>query len=148
MMILAVCASAIAQDEFSDEDLTKYATVMKWAQQEKAKMSKAVSAMVNGNEKLPVKAYKSLKAAEKAGDITTAEATEEEAAEYMRITEAANVLKADFTTVYKDKLKGDIGASLYNKLKAALKADEALKARYDAILEGIVIPEETEDSQE
>lgn len=148
-LMMALCTSAMAQDEFTDEDLTKYATVMKWADGEKSKMSKEVSAMVNGNENLPGATYKKLKAAYKAGDVTTADATEEEVAEFMRITEASDLLKANFKTTYTDKIKSDIGAGLYNKLKKALKADEVVKARYQAIFDSIELPsEDAEDSEE
>ncbi len=150
-VIVGIGSQLIAQDEevsFTDEDLTKYATVMKWAEDEKAKMGKEVGVWVKENEALSGTMYKELKAADKKGTMDDVEATDEEKAAYADIKQRTEDSKTAFKETYTAKIKDDIGAGLYNKLRKALKADEELKARYDAIYAGLEeVVEETEETE-
>ena len=138
--------SAMAQDTFTDEELTKYATVMKWAEDEKAKMGAEVSEAVKANEALSGTAFNKLRKAQKAGDVNSTDATAEEVAAFMEIHNQTETRKAEFTEVYKEKIKSNIGAGLYNRLRKALKSDEEVKTRYQAILDGL--SEESTDESE
>jgi len=132
-MLIGV-SSAWAQEEgFTEEELKKYARVMKWAEMEKKKMGEEVAAMVKDSENLSGGAYKKLKKAAKTGDLSSADVTEEEIAEFRKIQEATEKRKAEFKETYIDKIKSDIGAGLYNRLNKALKSDEEVKVRYEAI---------------
>jgi hypothetical protein len=63
---------------------------------------------------------------------------------FNEIQEKIDNKKADFKATYTSKIKEDIGAGLYNRLKKALKADIGLKTRYTTILEGLSNSSETE----
>lgn len=143
-MILAIGTSVFSQENFSDEDLTSYATVMKWAKEEQAQMSETVSQAINENENLPGSVYQELKKAMKAGDVNSTDASEEEVAEFLKVQELTDSLTSNFKTVYTDKIKSDIGAGLYNDLRKALKSDADLKARYEEILTSLA-EEETQE---
>jgi LPS O-antigen subunit length determinant protein (WzzB/FepE family) len=143
-MIMAIGTSVFSQNEFSDEDLTSYATVMKWAQDEQGRLSQTVSDAINENENLPGSVYQELKKAMKAGDVNSTDASEEEVAEFLKVQELTDSLTSNFKTVYKEKIKSDIGAGLYNNLKKALKSEAEVKARYDAIMASLKETEEQE----
>ena len=124
--------------EFSDDDLTKYATVMKWAEKETAALSQKVSDLVKSNELLSASAYNTLSKAQKSGEDLRATGVEEnEIVEFEKVAEATEALKEAFNGVYKEKILSDIGASLYNSLKKALKTDNDVKARYEAIFNSL-----------
>ena len=144
-MMLGVM-SVLAQDTFSDEDLNKYATVMKWAEGEKGKMGKDVSEAVKANEQLSGAAFNKIRKAFKAGDVNSTDATQIEVDAFMAIQNNTEKSKSDFKTIYTEKIKSDIGAGLYNRLKKALKSDDEVKARYQAIFESIEM-EETDESE-
>lgn len=130
-----------AQEEtFTEEELTKYATVMVWAEEEKANLGSIVSDSVSiWIEETPLETgkYIELSKADKNGELATAEATEEELAVYNEVQEKIEGKKTKFVEVYKTKIKEDIGAGLYNKLRKALKSDAELKARYDEVYASI-----------
>ena len=139
------------QEEFTDDEISTYAKVMVWAEMETQKMSDSVEYWVKNNEKLSASAYNELSKAAKSGDISTADVTQEETDEFQIIQDKIDNQKEAFKLVYVDKIKEDIGAGLYNRLKKALKSDEELKARYDAIYSSIsdeIMPSEEEVSGE
>jgi hypothetical protein len=89
--------------------------------------------MIKDNDKSSASAYNRLKAADAEGQMETAEVTEEERAEFIRIREATEAMKKAFLETYRNKIKSDIGAARYNRLRKDLKTDDALKAKYQAI---------------
>ncbi|MEO9475624.1 MAG: hypothetical protein ABJG41_08815 [Cyclobacteriaceae bacterium] len=134
---------AKAQDDvtFTDEELTTYATVMVWAEQEKKNLGSLVSDSVAiwiENTPLTSGKYMDLSRADKKGDLESVEASEEELTVFNEVQTKIDDKKAAFKETYVGKIKEDIGAGLYNKLKKALKNDADLKARYDAVYDGIV----------
>lgn len=134
------CLFAKGQEsaEFSDEELTKYAVVMKWAETETATLSQKVADLVNNNELLSAAAYNTLSRAQKAGEeLRSTEVEEGEIVEFEKIAATTETLKEEFSSVYKEKILSDIGASLYNSLKKALKTDEDVKSRYEAIYDNL-----------
>lgn len=134
--------------EFSDEELTKYATVMKWAEAETAALSQKVANLVNNNEKLSASAYNTLSRAQKAGeDLRSTDIAEDEIIEFEKVAKTTEDLKEEFNGIYKEKILSDIGASLYNSLKKALKTDAEIKSRYESIFESLR-DERAEDTEE
>ena len=132
-----------AQDEapLTDDELKKYAMVMDFADQEKAKLKESYNAMIQEQELMTGgKRFKELKAA--GGDeakLSEIGATPEEIEVFNTIEAANNENIAAFKEAYTAKIKDkeQLGAGLYNRISKALKADEELKGRYAAILESV-----------
>jgi hypothetical protein len=137
MLPFGVWAQDEAESTFTDEELTSYATVMKWAEDQKAILSSVVTDSIKvwmeGSE-LTAGLYNELSKALKSGTIEAVEASENAKATFQEISMKIDDKKAVFKETYTTKIKEDIGAGLYNKLKKALKSDADLKTRYDAIL--------------
>ena len=154
LAFLMIGAGAIkAQDEvsFSDEELTKYATVMVWAEVEKGNMTEVYNGWINSDETLEAARFVKIKKAK--GDsveLQAIEAQPEEVAAFEKIQMNYDSMTSSFKEVYVGKIKGDIGAGLYNKVKKALKSDADTKTRYQAIYDGLLeeqatASEESED---
>ena len=151
MCLVAGMGLAKAQDEvsFTDEELTKYATVMVWAQMEKERMTKTYNDWINNDETLEAARFVKIKSAK--GDsvkLQEIEVTDEELVAFEQIQVNYDSMTASFKDVYIGKIKEDIGAGLYNTLKKALKSNEEVKVRYQAIYDGLVPTNaETEDDE-
>lgn len=154
MIMLVVGALSLrAQDEttFTDEELKTYASVMVWAEQEKAALSSIVSDSVAiwlEESPLDNAKYNELSKADKKDDLASVEATPEQVTAYQEVRARIEQKTADFKETYVGKIKGDIGAGLYNKLKAALKKDEEVKARYQAIYDELKAEATSEEEAE
>lgn len=144
-----------AQDTFTDEELTTYATVMKWAEDEKDALSSvvrdSVGVWIEGTE-LDAAMYNDLSKAQKDGSIESVEASEGQLAVFNEIQDRIEQKKTAFKETYTSKIKDEIGASLYNSLRKALKTDAELKARYKEIYANLgggdsEGEDETEDSE-
>ncbi len=145
-LLITLGTASTAQESYTDEELNKYATVMNWVDQEKSSIIEFIKTSVKENEILSATKYNSLSKADKTGDIGSVDATQEEIQEYNIIKEGANKKKAELSAASKDKIMSDIGAGLYNRLKKALKTDEALKARYQSVIDSLE-SEGIEDSE-
>ena len=143
-----IMAQDATEETYSDEDLTKYATVMKWAKEQQGSLSSRVSdsltIWIGEYEGFTASLYNSFS---KAASIDEVEATDELKEAYKaiaaRLDAKTETLKAEFKETYVTKIKEDIGAGLYNNLKKALKADADLKARYDSIMDSLDSEEES-----
>ena len=129
--------SVLAQGdkEYSDEELKTYASVMKWAKDEKSSMTSIYNGWINGNEDLEAARFVKIKSAK--GDsvkLRELEVTSEELLEFTSIIDRYDSMVASFKVSYTTKIKDDIGASLYNSLRKDMKKDETLKARYEEVL--------------
>ena len=147
LLITLGTIESIAQKTFTDEELTKYATVMKWAESQKNSMGANVSAAVKVNEALSGTAFNKLYKAFKAGNVNGTDATQDEVDAFMVIQSDTDKSKVEFKTTYTEKIKSDIGAGLYNRLKKALKTDEDIKARYHVIYDGLASDEANESGK-
>lgn len=144
LMMLCFAAGlgvANAQDEatFSEEDLTKYATVMAWAEMEKGRMTEVYNGWINNDETLEATRFVEIKSTK--GDslkLQEIAVTADEMVAYEKIQVNYDSMTASFKEVYIGKIKEDIGAGLYNSLKKALKADADVKARYKVVYDAIV----------
>lgn len=138
VLMLAGIFAVKAQEEkaYTDEELETYATVMVWAETEKANLSNLVRDSVEvwlEDEELTNTKYNELSKADKAGKLEEVEATEEELATYQDIKSRIEGKTEKFKEEYVSKIKEDIGAGLYNRLRKDLKSDEDVVARYEAI---------------
>lgn len=130
-----------AQDEatFTDEELTTYATVMVWAEMEKERMTETYNGWINNDETLEAARFVKIKSANgDAAKLDEVEATDDELAAFEQIQVNYDSMTTSFIKVYKEKIKEDIGAGLYNRLKKAMKEDADLKARYQAVYDGLM----------
>ncbi|MEM0942181.1 MAG: hypothetical protein AAGI25_20685 [Bacteroidota bacterium] len=123
------------EKEYTDEELTKYAGVMVWAEMEKDRMTDVYNDWINKNENLDAPKFLKIKEAE--GDtiaLQELEATDIEKAAYDKIITDYDSMTSAFKEVYVGKIKEDIGAGLYNSLKTDFKDNADLKSRYDEIV--------------
>ncbi|MEP1033134.1 hypothetical protein [Ekhidna sp.] len=145
-VLLIVCfiagfGMAMAQEEttFTDEDLTKYATVMVWAGIEKGKMTEIYNGWIRDNEILDAIRYREIKQAEddsvKLQEIAV---TLIELDAYNRIKMQHDSIMSSFISVLKAEIKETIGKGLYKELKKVLKSDVDVKARYKVIYDGLM----------
>lgn len=150
MCLFAGFGMVSAQDEasFTDEDLTKYATVMVWAKVEKGNMTEVYNSWINSNETLEAARFVKIKNAK--GDsvqLQEIEVTNDELAAFEQIQVGYDSMTASFKEIYVGKIKSDIGAGLYNQLKKALKSDDDVKARYTAIYDGLLEEQTSEEGE-
>ena len=138
-LILGLGTGLFAQEEtFTDEELTKYATVMQWAENEQANLQNpvkdSVGVWLDESEVLSISRYNDLSKVE---NLEEADASAEEKEVYLTIQDRIEKKKNAFKETYVTKIKEDIGAGLYNRLKKALKADTEIQGRYESILDGL-----------
>ncbi|WP_258097150.1 hypothetical protein [Marinoscillum pacificum] len=151
ILLLVGMFNVKAQEEqsFSDEDLTKYATVMAWAEGETLMLQNlvkdSITTWLDNSESLDISTYNELS---KASDLSAVEADPEAVEAFKSIQQRIEDKKANFKEVYVGKIKSDIGVGLYNNLKKALKSDEEVKSRYEAIYEEIIAVEPSEADTE
>lgn len=139
-----------AQDEatFTDEDLTKYATVMVWAEGEKSNMTDVYNGWINSDETLEATRFVKIKSAN--GDsvkLQEFDVTNDEMIAFERIQMGYDSMTTSFKDIYVGKIKSDIGAGLYNSLKKALKTNADVKARYKVIYDGLLEEQMTETDE-
>lgn len=151
ILLLVGMFNVKAQEEqsFSDEDLTKYATVMAWAEGETLMLQNlvkdSITTWLDNSESLDISTYNELS---KASDLSAVEADPAAVEAFKSIQQRIEDKKANFKEVYVGKIKSDIGVGLYNNLKKALKSDEEVKSRYEAIYEEIIAVEPSEADTE
>ncbi|GJM30956.1 MAG: hypothetical protein DHS20C17_35910 [Cyclobacteriaceae bacterium] len=135
-----VVAQAQDEEPLTDEELTKYALVMDFADQEKERLKDDYNGMIQDEELMDGgRRFKELK--DVADDsVKLAEiATPEELEVFTRIEQANEENIAAFKEAYTEKIKDkeQLGAGLYNRITKALRSDKELKTRYTAILETV-----------
>ena len=128
---------AFAQDEITDDDLRKYAILSEAIDYMKKDISIELNKMIKAQEGMTGQRYKELASAK--GDEAKLDAMEAKDYEKQFIAlvdelmedrkEAIKAVNSDLAT----KMVGDKG-KIYLQIKADLETDEALKARYEAIL--------------
>ena len=134
---LILANSAKAQDEITDEQLRKYAVLQEVIDLMKKDISVEINAMIKAQDGISGKRY--VEISKTKGDeakLAALNATDLE----VKFLQLTNDLKNDRTDAIKTvnsaiatKMLGNKG-KVYKKIKNALAADEAVKARYDAIV--------------
>ena len=129
--------SAKAQDEITDEQLRKYAVLQEVIDLMKKDISVEINGMIKAQDGISGKRY--VEISKTKGDeakLAALNATDLE----IKFLQLTNDLKNDRTDAIKTvnsaiatKMLGNKG-KVYKKIKDALAADEAVKARYDAIV--------------
>ena len=141
LSLIAGFGIAKAQDDvtFTGEELTTYAQVMVWAEVEKGRMTEIYNGWINNDKTLEATRFVEIKNAK--GDtakLQEIEALGDELMAFEKIQVDYDSMIASFTEVYKEKIKGDIGAGLYNSLRKELKKNANLKSRYQAIYDALL----------
>jgi len=140
MLLLVIVMAgnrAMAQDEITDGDLRKYAVLNLTISYMKKDISVELNKMIKAQEGFTGSRYKELSAAK--GDeakLADAGVTEFEIKVLANISKMVDGRKdaiKETNSVLAKKMVGDNGKA-YKKIKEALKADEDMKTRYDAIL--------------
>ena len=122
------------------EELTKYAVVMDYADQEKERLKNDYNNMIQAEELMDGgRRFKELKAVASDSVKLAETATPEELEVFTKIETANNENISAFKEAYTGKIKDkeQLGAGLYNRITKALRADADLKERYTAILETV-----------
>jgi len=139
VLVMTVMSTGIvhAQDEISDADLRKYALLSEVIEYMKKDISIELNEMIKAQEGMTGQRYKELAATK--GDETKLTAIEAKDFE-KKFLALTTDLKNDRTDAIKSvnselatKMVGDKGR-VYKKIRAELKTNEELKARYEAIL--------------
>ena len=145
-----------AQDEeITDDELMRYAKVMDTVQVLSGKIKDYISESVSNSEHITGARYNELyKIIDNEEKLKESSATDEEIEFITQLNSTTDSMKAAVNDLFKTMAKDYIGdgGRVYNKIKKALKSDEAVKERYDAIIEKInedkiESEEKTEDSK-
>ncbi|MGI9545085.1 MAG: hypothetical protein ACR2MX_17620 [Cyclobacteriaceae bacterium] len=152
LMLFGYQANAQDETPLTDDELKKYAMVMDFAAQEKERMQKDYNELIQAEELMQGgRRFQELKGA-KGDEAKLAElsATEEELAVFNGIQTKYEEMVGSFKEAYTAKIKDkeQLGAGLYNRIGKALKADEEVKGRYEAILEGVKAERQQDESVE
>ena len=145
-LILAICSlftflifntQSIAQDvSISDEELTLYASVMTKIDSMKLEMKTKYNSLIKDEPTMTGgKRFKEIKGAK--GDeakLTEINATEDELIVFSRIQKKYTSMTENFKATYPTLIKEELGASVYNKVKKALKTNSELKTKYEEIV--------------
>ncbi|MBC6426922.1 MAG: hypothetical protein GDA51_10770 [Ekhidna sp.] len=143
--LFLVAFSLVGQNEnkYADEDLIKYALVMKWAEEEKDKMTAIYNGWIRSNEVISTPRFLKIKnAADDSLKWSELDVVSEEMKVFNQITNDYDSMVSSFTALYKKKIKEEISAVLYNNLRKDLKNNNDLKARYKTILDDLKEDEE------
>ena len=134
---LMLANSAMAQDEITDEQLRKYAVMQEVIDLMKKDISTEINAMIKAQDGINGKRY--VEISKTKGDearLAELNATDLE----IKFLQLTNDLKNGRTEAIKTvntalaiKMLGEKG-KVYKRIKGALASDEAVKARYDAIV--------------
>lgn len=138
LLVMVIAGNRVmAQDEIADSDLRKYAVLNLTINYMKKDISIELNKLIKAQEGFTGSRYKELSAAK--GDETKladSGVTEFEIKVLANISKMVDgrkdAIKETNSTLAK-KMVGNNGKT-YNKIKAALKEDEGLKARYETIL--------------
>ena len=129
-------SSVFAQDEITDEQLRKYALLDEVITLMKKDISVEINELIKKQEGIDGKRFKELSATK--GDETklaALNATDFEKQFLTNVLEFKAKRVESIKTVNSELAKNMVGDSgkTYKAIKAALKTDEALKARYEAV---------------
>ena len=138
LMAFIFCSRAQEARSYADEELAKYAKVMLWVEGERDRMTGTYNDWIGQHELLGAPRFLALKRA--TGDsVALAEigATTPELQAYQEIVNRYDSMTAAFKEVFVGKIKEELGAGLYNALKADLQSRAEIENRYAAILIGL-----------
>lgn len=127
---------SFAQDTtVSEEELTKYATVMDSINEMTLAVQATLSDMVKESEVMNGTRYNEIsKIINDPTKLDEAQATPEEIAFVNAVAEKKKEETVKINQAFQSLAKDYLGASTYNKVKKALSTDPELKKQYDALI--------------
>jgi len=142
--IFAVCvalsAPVLAQDAaaVSDEELKKYAVAMDSVNEMQAVLADQIKTMVTTNTTVTAARYNELfKVINDENKLFELQATPEEIAFVKEVIAKREEGTAKIKQAYQALAKEYVGASAFNKVKKALASDEALKTKYQTLMDDL-----------
>ena len=143
---LSLAGFAQEEEEVTDEDLKKFATVEVMTSEFVAKKTEELKNMIINNEVIDGGArYNEIKAAwgdaAKEAEINL---TDEERAAYKAIKDFQDSLQQSVVDYKTELIKDDtvLGVATYNKVNGAIKEDPAMKEKLDNLVAEIKVKEE------
>jgi beta-glucosidase/6-phospho-beta-glucosidase/beta-galactosidase len=132
-----ITITSFSQDaRVSEEELTKYATVMDSINEMTIAFQATLSDMVKSSEAMNGARYNELsRIATDETKLAEAKATPEEIAFLTEVAEIKKTETLKINQAFQSLAKDYLGAATYNKVKKALAADAELKAKYDSLIE-------------
>lgn len=141
--------TAQAQDEsVSDEDLKRYAIAMDSIEQMKKNLIETISDMVKNNENVSASRYNDLsKIIDDEARLKEAEATDEEIAFIKSVAAKKEEETTKINEAFQSLAKDYIGVKTYNAVKKALKDDQAIKEKYNSMMEELSSSKEADSGK-
>lgn len=138
-LILLAAMAVRAQEEtatVSDDELKRYAVMMDSIDEMRISLLSEISDMVKNNEKITVTRYNELsKIIDNQEKLTEANATPEEIAAIKAVQDRKDSGTVHINDAFRTLAKEYVGASTYNKVRKALKANTEVKSKYQTLLD-------------
>jgi hypothetical protein len=138
VFMIAMAASAYAQDAaaVTDEELKKYAVAMDSINELQAELNGTIKEMVTTNTGVSAARYNELfKIINDEGKLLDANATTDEINFVKQVIAKREEGTAKIKQTYQSLAKDYVGATAFNKVKRALSSDEALKTKYQGLMD-------------
>jgi hypothetical protein len=138
VMLVALSSSLSAQDAatVTDEELKKYAVAMDSINELQAVLAGEIKQMVTTNQTLTAARYNELyKIINDENKLMEANATLDEVRFVKEVIAKREAGTAKIKETYQLLAKDYVGASSFNKVKRALSSDEALKSKYQGMMD-------------
>ncbi len=133
---LMVITSYSQDAAVSEEELTKYATVMDSVTEMSIEVQATLNTMVKESEVMTGARYNELsKIVSNEAKLAEAAATPEEIAFMKEVAEKKKTETLKINQAFQSLAKDYLGAATYNKVKKALVSDAVLKQKYDSLIE-------------
>lgn len=134
--LLARPAFGQSTDSVSDDELHRYAVVMDSIDVMKQQLIDTITNMVENNAKITAVRYNELyKIIDDSVKLQEASATPGEIAAVKEIVARRNEGAQQINDTFQSLARDYLGAATYNKVRKALTSDNALKEKYDALLQ-------------
>lgn len=137
VVMLALTSTSLAQDApaVTDEELKKYAVAMDSINDMTEQLKVTLAEKVKSNDKITGTRYNQLSGIiNDEAKLAEAKATPEEIAFVKEVQTLKLEETAKIQQTFQSLAKDYVGATVYNKVKNALKTDAELKAKYDSLL--------------
>lgn len=136
VLVLTPVGTQAQDGVITDEDLKKYVIALDSIEHMKAHLVEVISTLVKENKNISGARYNELsKLADDETKLAAAGATVEEIEFVKTITARKNEETAKINSTFQSLAKDYIGAKMYNAIRKALKDDEGVKTRYEALRE-------------
>jgi uncharacterized protein YukE len=138
VFMIAMAGSAYAQDAVAvtDEELKKYAVAMDSINELQAELNGTIKEMVTTNTGVSAARYNELfKIINDEGKLLDANATTDEINFVKQVIAKREEGTAKIKQTYQSLAKDYVGATAFNKVKKALSSDEALKTKYQGLMD-------------